>query len=239
MDDKKRSPPQASGRGSEGEPRKARPWSEAEERLLQRGFRAGRSFDELARVHSRSRLAIQLRLLKLKLITEKDLDEDARAFRARPKLTVELVPETCWYSNIRSEVSNEDWDRIRKPLFRKAGYRCEICGGRGKLHAVECHEVWHYDDARHVQTLERMIVLCPSCHQVKHIGLAQIQGHLEEAMAHLARVNGWDRRTTERYLDEVWETWRERSRHAWTLDLSVLATYGVQPPANHDRARPR
>jgi hypothetical protein len=27
-----------------------------------------------------------------------------------------------------------------------------------------------------VQALVRMIVLCPACHQVKHLGLANVQG---------------------------------------------------------------
>ncbi len=63
-------------------------------------------------------------------------------------LTVELVPQTCWYTNVRSNVPAEDWERLRKFVFKLAGYRCEICGGRGDKWWVECHEQWEYDDAR-------------------------------------------------------------------------------------------
>src|SRR6266487_470536 len=28
------------------------------------------------------------------------------------RLTVELVPTTCWFSNLRSELSKDEWDRL-------------------------------------------------------------------------------------------------------------------------------
>lgn len=62
------------------------------------------------------------------------------------RLTVELVPRTSWYSNVRSNVLPGVWDRLRRPVFGRARSRCEICGGRGPAHPVECHEVWEYDD---------------------------------------------------------------------------------------------
>jgi hypothetical protein len=77
------------------------------------------------------------------------------------RLTVELVPSTCWYTNVRSNVSKAVWDRLRRRVAAEAGKRCEICGGRGRRWPVECHEVWHYDDATKVQRLERLVALCP------------------------------------------------------------------------------
>jgi 5-methylcytosine-specific restriction endonuclease McrA len=50
---------------------------------------------------------------------------------AAPKLTVELVPKTCWWSNLRSLTDRATWDRIRRPVYRKAEYHCEICGASG------------------------------------------------------------------------------------------------------------
>ena len=58
------------------------------------------------------------------------------------RLTIELVPQTCWFSNVRSEVSAADWDRLRKLTSNAAGGRCEVCGGRGPRWPVECHEIW-------------------------------------------------------------------------------------------------
>ncbi len=111
---------------------------------------------------------------------------------------------------------------MRRRTAKKAEYRCEICGGRGGRHPVECHEIWNYDDARLVQKLDGLIALCPDCHEVKHIGLAGVNGRADEAAAHLRRVNQWTEEKTEIYLDSVWETWEKRSRHNWQLDLSWL-----------------
>jgi len=63
-------------------------------------------------------------------------------------LTVELVPSSSWFSNVRSNVSKKTWDFLRKSTYKKANHRCEICGGRGDKWPVECHEVWDYDDQK-------------------------------------------------------------------------------------------
>ena len=137
----------------------------------------------------------------------------------RQLLTVELVPRTAWRRNVRSHVSRAEWERLRAQTLQRAGHRCEICGARGRL---ECHEVWHYDDQRHVQKLTRLIALCPACHEVKHIGLAGARGRSPQAVAHLARVNGWSLQDARHYLEACFEVWSARSNHQWTLDLSYL-----------------
>ena len=142
-------------------------------------------------------------------------------------LTVELVPSSCWFSNVRDHVSKSIWDKLRKATYKQANYRCEVCGGRGHKHPVECHEIWHYDDLNYIQTLEGLTALCPSCHQVKHIGLAGLQGHGEKAEAHLAKINGWSRQQTEAYLETVWETWHKRSSHDWHLNFDWLQNHGI------------
>ena len=65
-------------------------------------------------------------------------------------LTVKLVPSTCWFSNVRDHVAKSTWDKLRKTTYQQAHYQCEVCGGRGKRHPVECHEIWHYDDLKHI-----------------------------------------------------------------------------------------
>lgn len=142
-------------------------------------------------------------------------------------LSVELVPSTCWFSNVRDCVSRSTWDKLRRIIYKQANYRCEVCGDRGCKHPVECHEVWHYDDFNHIQTLESMKALCPSCHQVKHIGLAGLQGYGEKAKAHLAKINGWSRSQTDAYLETVWETWHKRSCFEWSLNLSWLQNHNI------------
>jgi hypothetical protein len=150
-------------------------------------------------------------------------DEEEDAF-----LTVELVPETCWFSNMRDHVDKAAWDTLRRQTYRKADYICQICGGRGPEWPVECHEVWDYDDINHVQTLTDLIALCPSCHQVKHIGLASLRGNGEAAKAHLAKVNDWTLERTSQYLEHVWHVWEERSQHQWELDLIFLDQFNIK-----------
>jgi UDP-N-acetylglucosamine transferase subunit ALG13 len=70
-------------------------------------------------------------------------------------LEPELVPKTCWYSNVRSCVSPNDWDILRKECFTLINNLCEICGGKGNKWPVECHEVWEYDEANKIQKLVR------------------------------------------------------------------------------------
>ena len=145
----------------------------------------------------------------------------------KPKLTIELVPSTCWFTNLRSELSKSQWDQLRKATYRKANYRCEICGGKGDKHPVEAHEIWHYDDANLIQSLQGIIALCPACHQVKHIGLAQLRGKEEEAANHLKKVNGWNKLQTQKYILEAFQIWNERSQYQWQLDLTWLEQNGI------------
>ncbi|WP_373481190.1 HNH endonuclease [Geminocystis sp.] len=138
------------------------------------------------------------------------------------KLSIELVPQTCWFSNVRDHVDGKIWDILRKDTYKKANYKCEICGGVGEKHPVECHEIWHYDDEKYIQKLIGLTALCPSCHQVKHIGLARVRGKEAEAKKHLAKVNNWSNLEVEKYLTTVWSQWQKRSQNNWKLDLSWL-----------------
>lgn len=137
-------------------------------------------------------------------------------------LTVELVPRTSWYRNVRSNVPPEEWEKLKRITSQRAGHRCEICGGRGSRWPVECHEVWQYDDVQHIQKLIRLIALCPACHEVKHLGLAGTRGRSNEALAHLAKVNKWSMTDARHYVEACYELWYQRSNHKWTLDISYL-----------------
>ena len=145
-----------------------------------------------------------------------------------PRLTIEMVPRTCWFDNVRSAVSSLDWKRLRQQTARTAGWKCQVCGGKGPRWPVECHEIWHYDDDRQCQTLTGPIALCPSSHEVKHKGFSELRGKKDEAVPHLALVNGWSFLGAFDYVDEVFDVWRERSRYALQLDISWLEAQGIK-----------
>jgi hypothetical protein len=145
------------------------------------------------------------------------------------KLTIELVPKTCWYSNVRSNVTKTEWDIIRKKSYELANNQCEICGDVGKNqgvnHNVECHEIWEYDDLNKIQKLIGLISLCPYCHKTKHAGLAQMNGEENIVINQLIKVNNITRKDAIDYINDSFTIWRERSKHEWTLDISVLNQY--------------
>jgi len=142
------------------------------------------------------------------------------------KLTIELIPKTLFYSNVRTLLPKKYWDLIRNESYEKANHRCEICGDTGKnqgyKHDVECHEIWEYDDENHSQTLIGLISLCPTCHQVKHIGRAIAIGKQEICFQQLAKINKWTPQQVLEHVTEAFEQHKERSKHQWTLDLSIL-----------------
>jgi hypothetical protein len=150
------------------------------------------------------------------------------------RLTIELVPASCWYSNLRQVLPREAWDRIRRQVYAACGYRCAICGARGKLH---CHEVWSYDDAQRIQRLEGFQALCENCHHIKHIGHAGIlasQGKLDfdHLVAHFLRVNQCDRETFARHRDAAFAAWEERSRHEWTTSFGLAGSADESAPSS-------
>lgn len=138
------------------------------------------------------------------------------------KLTIELVPKTSWYDNVRSHVSKEVWDKLRNEVYFQASYKCEICGGKGPKWPVECHEVWEYDDVNHVQKLVKFIALCPNCHTTKHVGFAMTQGKEDIVIEQLMKINKMTNKEADDYITQSFKLWKERSKHQWTVDISIL-----------------
>lgn len=142
------------------------------------------------------------------------------------KLSVELIPTTCHFSNVRTTVTPAEWDKIRFISYAAANNKCEICGSdglkQGYKHRVECHEVWDYNDENKIQKLIKLISLCVICHQVKHIGRATIIG--KQAICHkqLALVNKWTPKQVMEHIAEAFEVHKQRSKHKWKLDISIL-----------------
>ena len=152
----------------------------------------------------------------------------------KPKLTVELIPKTCHYSNVRTTVTKQEWDKIRFTSYESANNKCEICGDVGKNqgynHNVECHEIWEYDDENKIQKLIGLISLCPICHQVKHIGRAIAMKRHKIVYDQLIKVNKWTQQEVEQHVLTSFELHKERSKFEWGLDLSILTEepYGIK-----------
>lgn len=150
----------------------------------------------------------------------------------KPKLEIELVPRSAFYNNLRSILEKEDWDILRRLIYKKANYKCQICGRGGEIH---CHEVWIYEeiwaddvpDPFHIQKLSFCQALCPRCHEAKHIGLAQLRGYGERATETLKRVNEWDDKEVEAYKYQKFQEWGQRSEVSWKIDINKISDYGI------------
>ena len=157
------------------------------------------------------------------LMVSEEFPGEDRSFGGN-HLYVDLVPKGCWFKNVRTNVSPSDWDSIRKTVYKRAGFACEICGAKGRL---EAHERWSYDDETHVQKLVRLIALCPDCHMVTHFGLASLRGKEKEAVAHFKKVSGLSYSDIKAHVEDAFDQWKKRSRHSYRLDLSMIEKCGV------------
>jgi hypothetical protein len=149
-----------------------------------------------------------------------------------PKLAVEIIPTSLHGQNPRTQFGRVWWDATRKPAYAKAGYKCEICGGRGPDHPVELHERYVYDEHARppVQKATGLIVLCPACHAVKHLyrtGTIAAKNNdpaaLDNALRHMREVNGWTVQQQDRYLAQVRRDFdRREALGKWTTDFTAL-----------------
>ena len=157
-------------------------------------------------------------------------------------LFVDLVPSSCWFTNVRYCIAQRDWERLRRMLVRRAGQRCEVCNRGEEREAqrwLEAHERWHYDEPTTTQVLRRLIILCSDCHGATHFGYAQVKGTADAAFAHLREVTGMSIEQARTHIRKAFHLWERRSARDWTLDLSLIINAGItlaRPPAAQRRA---
>ena len=129
-------------------------------------------------------------------------------------LFVDLVPASCWFTNVRTCIAPSAWDRLRRMVYGRAGQRCEACGAGpdpASGRRLEAHERWAYDDATGVQRLRHLICLCSWCHAVTHFGLTAVRGREEWALAHLQAVTGLDLERAVAHVNAAFALWQRRS----------------------------
>ena len=146
----------------------------------------------------------------------------------RKLLYVDLVPSSAWYSNLRAELDPSEWKALQKHAFKRAGYCCEICSGKGPKWPVECHERWAFDEATGIQRLAGLEALCPDCHEATHMGLAAVRGRADQAELHLRRVNGWSAEQARDHVVAAFRLHKRLSSRPWMLDASLLLSLPVK-----------
>ena len=140
------------------------------------------------------------------------------------KLNFELVPDSCWYSNLRSVLTPAQWGALSRHVRALAGGRCMICGQPSSR--LEAHEQWEYDEKNAVQKLVRVVAVCPACHAVIHIGRTSLKGNVRAAEDHFMQVNGASYAEYRAALGKANEDHRRRNQvPEWRLDISALSQY--------------
>ena len=156
-------------------------------------------------------------------------------------LFVDLVPASCWFTNVRSCVSQADWERLRRMIIARAGDRCEVCRvreDRDDERWLEAHERWDYDEKSQVQTLKRIICLCTDCHRTTHYGFAMMNGDSHWVFDFLMEITGMDATAANKHIAEAFALWEKRSEKVWELDLNILTECDIEvtpPPAAYQR----
>ncbi len=149
-------------------------------------------------------------------------------------LSIELVPSTSWYSNVRALISRKDWDTIRFATYAKYNNICATHNCGSTIKPLNCHEIWEYDDINHTQTLKGFIALCALCHHIKHLGYAHIladEGKLDmvKVMEHFMGVNQCDIKFYASYSDKAFAQWEQRSKHQWNICLDEYSNIIKHP----------
>lgn len=142
------------------------------------------------------------------------------------KLKLELVPETAFCKNLRNRLGQSRWSSLSKQIRSAHHYTCEYCGAKedkSKRFYTHLHEVWEYDDEKHIQRLARFECLCSNCHAIHHWGLSQIRGlDMGFLLKHASNVNGCTEEEFKSHVYDSFKLWRERSTQpSWNLDLGI------------------
>lgn len=165
-----------------------------------------------------------------------------------PKFEFPPIPFRASGQNLWTFFDRSTWNRIRKVSYAETGHRCAICGGRGgfiadkvlgedeRRHGVECHEVWQWDvedpaTGVGIQRLDKLLVVCASCHSVFHSGYfanrAKDLGLEDEVRAHIENRRMLINRVSLDELNESLAASRDNLQRVagvtdWIIDLEHL-----------------
>lgn len=141
------------------------------------------------------------------------------------KLEVELVLAQFWGQSLYRLMRKSAWNKIRHKIYAQYNRKCGICEAVCEAKSsLVCHEIWTYDDIKHIQRLKDFIALCVDCHSVKHLGRTENistpnKDFYEIAVEHFMKVNRCSREVFEEHKEQAYVKWEERGQHKWKIDF--------------------
>ena len=146
-----------------------------------------------------------------------------------PPLYLRLAVESIPYGSRRASLANlmprAQWDRLRRSIYRKAHYRCQICGREGRMY---CHEIWQYNDATSHQFLRGFEALCRDCHDTKHLFFIRSNWRRAVLFRRFLTVNRVSREKGIQHLVDVYRQQQKLNRKQWVVNYGE---YNWQIPA--------
>jgi hypothetical protein len=136
----------------------------------------------------------------------------------RLKLKIEPITNSTWGLSLANKLPKEEWDKIRREVYYRAKYKCDICGASG----WNCHEVWRYEDSRRIQRLIGVGNRCDKCHDLHHFGRSKAvksKKYIEELISHWCSVNGKSRKDFFTHEKEVFEISKKRADRLYIVKV--------------------
>jgi hypothetical protein len=139
------------------------------------------------------------------------------------KLMPHLVPKPLWGKSAAQLFKGKGraaWKRIRNDALQVAVHACQVCSDAAPDSALNCHELWDYDDGRGTATLVGLRIQCRKCDCAVHMGRADKQGFLDVAIAQLCKVNGIGEPEAMRLYRRAKSVWSQRNKKQWGIVVS-------------------
>jgi len=133
------------------------------------------------------------------------------------KLHANMVPEKAFKANLRKILPKNEWDILRRAVYKKDSHKCYICGQKNIR--LEAHEKWKYIYERSIQKLQDINGLCSLCHLNIHLGYAgnKNRKEREELIQHWCNVNVKNKKDFFNYFKNTWELWELRNKFDWVI----------------------
>jgi hypothetical protein len=104
-------------------------------------------------------------------------------YKENPEFQFEYLPVGALGNTVRNNEGNDAWFRIRPHVFKRAKYKCELCGVKAPL---DCHESWSFKD--NTQKLEKLMGVCRKCHDCIHLNHRAYGYNIQDLLEHIQNV---------------------------------------------------
>ena len=151
----------------------------------------------------------------------------------RLKLRVQPTPRNNWGDNLAHLLYKDIWDKLRREVYKKADYRCEICGTTQVV--FHCHENWGFNEAKRLHFLVSLQCLCPECHNTIHYYRTMAEArkgnyplkYLDELEEHFCWVNGVDKAEWLKHLNSKSYLMQIRNDRKYKIDYKQYSIENI------------